>query len=71
MHVLFPCSHTIVSSPQIYDKSAHTKALSIVYACTSMLGVMIGVYKAETSNLMMSVLKSWMDQSSTILEHPV
>ena len=22
VHVLFPCSHTIVSSPQIYDKSA-------------------------------------------------
>ncbi|RVW45494.1 Importin-9 [Vitis vinifera] len=40
--VLFPCLHTIVSSPQ-----------------------------TETSNLMMPMLKPWMDQFSTILEHPV
>lgn len=69
--VLFPCLHTIVSSPQIYDKPLRTKALSIVYSCTSMLGVMTGVYKTETSNLMMPMLKPWMDQFSTILEHPV
>ena len=37
--VLFPCSHTIVSSPQIYDKSSCTKAPLTVYACTSMLSV--------------------------------
>ncbi|KAI3699168.1 hypothetical protein L2E82_43257 [Cichorium intybus] len=43
--VLFPCLHAIVSSPQIYDKPLRTKAISIVYSCTSMLGVMSGVYK--------------------------
>ena len=69
--VLFPCSHTIVSSPQIYDKSSRTKAPLTVYACTSMLGVMTSVYKTETSDLMMSMLKPWMDQFYTILEHPV
>lgn len=69
--VLFPCLHTIVSSPQFYDKSLRTKALTIVYSCTSMLAVMSGVYKTETSGLMAPMLKPWMDQFSIILEHPV
>ena len=69
--VLFPCLHAIVSSPQIYDKSSRIKAPLTVYACTSMLGVMTGVYKTETRDLMMSMLKPWMDQFSSILEHPV
>ncbi|KAK1389897.1 importin-9 [Heracleum sosnowskyi] len=69
--VLFPCLYTIVSSPQIYDKQLHAKALSIVYSCTSMLGVISGVYKAETSALLLPMLKPWMDQFSSILNLPV
>ncbi|XP_074383477.1 uncharacterized protein LOC141725016 isoform X3 [Apium graveolens] len=69
--VLFPCLYTIVSSPQIYDKQLCAKALSIVYSCTSMLGVMSGVYKAETSALLLPMLKPWMDQFSSILNLPV
>lgn len=30
---------------QVYDKYIRTKALSIVYSCTSVLGAMSGVYK--------------------------
>ncbi|KAK1551997.1 hypothetical protein Q3G72_008654 [Acer saccharum] len=69
--VLFPFLHTIVSSPQTYDKYLRTKALSIIYSCTSMLGMMSGVYKTEMYTLMMPMLKAWMDQFSIILEHPV
>ncbi|XVE74462.1 hypothetical protein DITRI_Ditri12bG0018900 [Diplodiscus trichospermus] len=69
--VLFPCLYSIVSSTQIYNKYLRTKALSIVYACTSMLGAMSGVYQAETSALMEPMLKPWVDQFSFILEHPV
>ncbi|KAI3467172.1 hypothetical protein Pfo_023835 [Paulownia fortunei] len=69
--VLFPCLHTIVSSPQIYDKCLRSKALSIVYNCTSMVGVMSGVYKTETSSLMLPMLQPWMEQFSSILNHPV
>ncbi|KVH96324.1 Armadillo-like helical [Cynara cardunculus var. scolymus] len=69
--VLFPCLHTIVSSPQIYDKPLRTKALSIVYSCTSMLGVMSGVYKTETSSLMLPLVKVWMVEFSSILKNPV
>ncbi|KAK9276415.1 hypothetical protein L1049_005948 [Liquidambar formosana] len=69
--VLFPCLHTIVSSPQFYDKPLRTKALSIVYSCISVLGLMSGVYKTETSGLVIPMLKPWMDQFSIILEHPV
>ncbi|XP_059648675.1 uncharacterized protein LOC132294728 [Cornus florida] len=69
--VLLPCLHRIVSSPQIYDKPLRTKALSIVYSCTSMLGVMSGVYKTETSSLMSPMLQPWMDQFYAILEHPM
>eukprot|EP00257_Ricinus_communis_P024920 XP_025012334.1 importin-9 isoform X3 [Ricinus communis] len=69
--VLFPCLHTIVSSPQMYDNYLRTKALSIVYSCTSMLGVMSGVYKTETSALMTPMLQPWMDQFSMILQQPV
>ncbi|CAN4124710.1 unnamed protein product [Withania somnifera] len=71
IHVLFPCLHTIVSSPQIYEKPLRMKALSIVYACTSMLGAMSGVYKTETSAMMSPMLQSWINQFSSILEHPV
>ncbi|CAK9157331.1 unnamed protein product [Ilex paraguariensis] len=68
---LFPCLHSIVSSPQIYEKPLRTKALSIVYSCTSILGVMSGVYKRETSALMLPMIQLWMDQFSSILENPV
>ncbi|XVE91743.1 hypothetical protein REPUB_Repub01dG0037300 [Reevesia pubescens] len=68
---LFPCLYTIVSSSQTYNKYLRTKALSIVYACTSMLGAMSGVYQAETSALMEPMIKPWVDQFSLILEHPV
>ncbi|KAK6242533.1 hypothetical protein SCA6_007922 [Theobroma cacao] len=68
---LFPCLYTIVSSSQIYNKYLRSKALSIVYACISMLGDMRGVYQAETSALMEPMLKPWIDQFSFILEHPV
>ena len=30
---------------QVYDKYIRTKALSIVYSCTSVLGAISGVYK--------------------------
>ncbi|KAL0396858.1 UNVERIFIED_CONTAM: Importin-9 [Sesamum calycinum] len=69
--VLFPCLHMIVSSPQVYDKCLRSRALSIVYNCTSMLGVMSGVYKTETSSLMLPMLQPWMEQFSSILKHPV
>ncbi|KAK6133997.1 hypothetical protein DH2020_032259 [Rehmannia glutinosa] len=69
--VLFPCLHRIVSSPQIYDKSLRSKALSIVYNCTSMVGAMSGVYKTETTALMLPMLHPWMEQFSSILKHPV
>ncbi|GKD48324.1 importin-9 isoform X1 [Tanacetum coccineum] len=69
--VLFPCLHAIVSSPQIYDKTLRTKALSIVYSCTSMLGVMSGVYKTETSALMLPLVNVWMVEISSILKGPV
>ncbi|KAL0463669.1 UNVERIFIED_CONTAM: hypothetical protein Slati_0254500, partial [Sesamum latifolium] len=69
--VLFPCLHTIVSSPQVYDKCLRSRALSIVYNCTSMLGVMSGVYKTETSSLMLPMLQPWMEQFCSILKHPV
>ncbi|OMO75449.1 hypothetical protein CCACVL1_16170 [Corchorus capsularis] len=69
--VLFPCLYTIVSSSQTYNKYLQTKALSIIYACTSILGAMSGVYQAEASALMEPMLKPWVDQFSFILEHPV
>ncbi|CAH9119623.1 unnamed protein product [Cuscuta europaea] len=69
--VLFPFLHTIVSSPQIYDKALRTKALSIVYACISMLGTMSGVYKTETTALLSPMLQPWINQFTSILEQPV
>lgn len=68
---LFPCLLKIVSSPEMYDKYLRTKALSIVYSCISMLGVMSGVYKTETSALIVPMVKPWMDQFSKILNHPL
>ncbi|XP_058775498.1 uncharacterized protein LOC131649758 isoform X2 [Vicia villosa] len=68
---LFPSLLTIVSSPQIYDTYIRTKALSIVYSCTSMLGAISGVYNAETGSLIVPFLKPWMEQFSSILEIPV
>uniref|UniRef100_A0A2C9VNS6 Importin-9 central HEAT repeats domain-containing protein n=1 Tax=Manihot esculenta TaxID=3983 RepID=A0A2C9VNS6_MANES len=56
---------------QIYNNYLRAKALSIVYSCTSMLGTMSGVYKTETSALMTTMLKPWMDQFSTILGQSV
>ncbi|RDX82379.1 Importin-9, partial [Mucuna pruriens] len=55
----------------IYDPYIRAKALSIIYSCTSMLGTISGVYKAETSSLIVPLLKPWMDQFSSILEIPV
>uniref|UniRef100_A0A7N2L7I8 ARM repeat superfamily protein n=1 Tax=Quercus lobata TaxID=97700 RepID=A0A7N2L7I8_QUELO len=55
----------------VYEKYIRTKALSIVYYCTSMLVAMSGVYKTETTALIGPMLKPWMDQFSIILEHPV
>ncbi|XP_024956859.1 uncharacterized protein LOC102610802 isoform X3 [Citrus sinensis] len=69
--VLFPVLHTIVSFPESYDRYVRTKALSIVYSCTAMLGVMSGVCKTEMFALMMPMLKPWMNHFSIILEHPV
>uniref|UniRef100_A0A803KVA8 Importin N-terminal domain-containing protein n=1 Tax=Chenopodium quinoa TaxID=63459 RepID=A0A803KVA8_CHEQI len=69
--ILFPCLLSIVSSPQIYEKSMRAKSLSIVYSCTSMLGTMSGAYKAETSHLMSPMLQPWMEQFSAVLSHPV
>ncbi|GER31907.1 importin beta-2 subunit family protein [Striga asiatica] len=69
--VLFPCLHAIMSSPQIYDKSLRSKALSVIYNCTSMIGAMSGVYKTETTALMLPLLQPWMDHFSSILKHPV
>ncbi|XP_034199345.1 importin-9 isoform X2 [Prunus dulcis] len=68
---LFPCLLKIVSSPEMYDKYLRTKALSIIYSCISMLGVMSGVYKTETSALIVPMVKPWMDQFSKILNHPL
>ncbi|KAK7275122.1 hypothetical protein RIF29_16229 [Crotalaria pallida] len=68
---LFPSLLTIVSSPQIYDTYIRTKALSIVYSCISMLGMMSGVYKTETGSLIVPMLKPWMDQFASILGIPV
>ncbi|XP_065880084.1 uncharacterized protein [Euphorbia lathyris] len=68
---LFPCLHTIVSSPQIYNNYLRTKAIAIVYSCSSVLGAMSGVYRTETSELMAPLLKLWMVQFSMILEQPV
>ncbi|KAL8553257.1 hypothetical protein ACS0TY_001789 [Phlomoides rotata] len=45
-----------------------SKALSIVYNCISMIGVMSGVYKTETSGLMLPMLQPWMEQFSSILK---
>ncbi|RZC16671.1 Importin-9 [Glycine soja] len=61
----------IVSSPQIYDPYIRIKALSIIYSCTSILGTMSGVYKEETSSLIVPLLKPWMGQFSFILQIPV
>ncbi|XP_010532428.1 PREDICTED: importin-9 [Tarenaya hassleriana] len=69
--VLFPCLHAVVSSPQSYDTYLRGKALQIVYSCVSVLGAMSGVYESETMDLVMPVLKGWMDQFSLIFEHPV
>lgn len=69
--VLFPCLHAIVSSPQTYEKNLRSKALTIVYNCTSILGVMSGVYKTETSSLLAPMLLLWMEQFSSILATPV
>ncbi|KAM7460869.1 hypothetical protein LguiA_028990 [Lonicera macranthoides] len=36
-----------------------------------MLGVMSGIYMRETTALMLPMIKPWIDQFSSILEHPV
>lgn len=41
---------------QMYDKYLRTKALSIVYSCISMLGVMSGVYKVSFWNLISAIV---------------
>lgn len=69
--MLFPCLHSIVSSPQIFDKPLRSKALSIVHSCVSILGAMSGVYKTEVNAIMEPMITTWMDQFSIILEPPV
>ncbi|XP_030512692.1 importin-9 isoform X1 [Rhodamnia argentea] len=69
--ILFPTLHKIVSSPQSYDKHLRAKALSIVYSCVSVLGAMSGVYKSETTEMINSFLKPWMDEFNIILREPV
>ncbi|XP_062111240.1 uncharacterized protein LOC133822814 isoform X2 [Humulus lupulus] len=69
--VLFPCLLTIVSSTQVYDKYLRAKALSIIYSCISMLGAMSGVYRTETSTILIPMLKPWMTQFAIILNQPV
>ncbi|CAI0458771.1 unnamed protein product [Linum tenue] len=69
--VLFPSLHTIVSSSQTYNMYLRSKALSIVYSCVSVIGVMSGVYKKETMALMAPMLKPWMDQFAIILGQPL
>ncbi|GER36021.1 importin beta-2 subunit family protein [Striga asiatica] len=64
---LFPCLHQMMSSPQIYDKSLRSKALSLIYNCTSMSGV----YEMETTALMEQMLIPWMKRFSSILLEPV
>ncbi|KAJ7954019.1 Importin 9 [Quillaja saponaria] len=68
---LYPCLLTIVSTPQIYDTYLRSKALSIIYSCTSVLGTMSGVYKTETNSVIIPTVKPWMDQFAIILEVPV
>ncbi|KAI5678745.1 hypothetical protein M9H77_09695 [Catharanthus roseus] len=69
--LLFPCLHGIVSSPQVYDTFLRTKALSIIYSCISVLGVMSGVYKTETTGLMSQMIQPWIEQFSSILRQPL
>ncbi|KAF4357794.1 hypothetical protein F8388_024405 [Cannabis sativa] len=69
--LLFPCLLTIVSSTQVYDKYLRAKALSIIYSCISMLGAMCGVYRMETSTILIPMIKPWMAQFAIILNQPV
>ncbi|CAN1296180.1 Ipo9 [Linum perenne] len=69
--VLFPSLHTIVSSSQDFNKYLRSKALSVVYSCVSVIGVMRGVYRTETTALMTPMVKPWMDQFAIILGQPV
>lgn len=68
---LFPSLYGIVSDPQVYDNSLRTKALEIVYSCISVLGVMSGVHKTETTALISQMIQPWIDQFSTILRLPL
>ncbi|CAI0458769.1 unnamed protein product [Linum tenue] len=54
-----------------YNMYLRSKALSIVYSCVSVIGVMSGVYKKETMALMAPMLKPWMDQFAIILGQPL
>ncbi|CAA0806733.1 ARM repeat superfamily protein [Striga hermonthica] len=66
---LFPCLRWMMSNPQIYDPSLRSKALSLIYNCTSMSWVMSGVYEEmETTTYM---LEPWIDRFSSILLKPV
>ncbi|KAL4185570.1 hypothetical protein AMTRI_Chr10g6660 [Amborella trichopoda] len=69
--VLFPCLYNIVSSSHVYDKNMRRKALSIFHSCASTLGAMTGVYKTETMQLMMPMIKAWMEQFSCVLQPPM
>lgn len=46
-------------SVQVYDKHLRAKALSIVYSCTSMLGVMSGVYRVFLISLVFCCPGAW------------
>uniref|UniRef100_A0A0D6QYM5 Importin N-terminal domain-containing protein n=1 Tax=Araucaria cunninghamii TaxID=56994 RepID=A0A0D6QYM5_ARACU len=69
--VLFPCLHTIVSSVNVYDSSMRHRALAILHSCISTLGVMSGVFEEETRELVTPMLKTWLEQFSSILSPPV
>ncbi|GER42242.1 importin beta-2 subunit family protein [Striga asiatica] len=64
---LFPYLHFLF--PQIYDTSLRSKALSLIYNCTSISWAMSGAYEEmETTTEM---LKPWMEIFSSILFEPV
>ncbi|CAN1296181.1 Ipo9 [Linum perenne] len=54
-----------------FNKYLRSKALSVVYSCVSVIGVMRGVYRTETTALMTPMVKPWMDQFAIILGQPV
>lgn len=69
--ILFPSLFNIVSLPHAYGPSLRRRALIILHSCVSTLGVMSGVYQAETKALISPMLRAWMEQFTLILSPPV